>query len=234
MMTSTGRRSLPARCALRLDVGEKRRTHVVAALQPFRPAGAAANQARAFGDADTDHFLHAVELCAVGHRPVRGLRRTRIADDERGCRLARNALDLREAVPRHDDAGGGAARLTDVAHARRHRGRYRAREIGIGQDDVGRLAAEFLGDALDGGAAACATSTPARVEPVIEIMSTSGCVASALPTSAPWPLTRLNTPAGTPASCTTSANSSALSGDSSLGFRTMVQPCSQRRAHLRR
>ena len=45
---------------------------------------------------------------------------------------------------------GRAARLADVAHARRHRGRYGAGEIGIGQDDVGRLAAEFLRHALDG------------------------------------------------------------------------------------
>ena len=55
-------------------------------------------------------------------------------------------------------------------------------------------------------------------------MSTSGCAASAAPTSGPVPLTRLNTPAGTPASCTTSANSSALSGDSSLGLSTTVHP----------
>lgn len=74
------------------------------------------------------------------------------------------------------------------------------------------------------GAAACATRTPARVEPVIEIMSTCGCDARAAPTIGPVPLTRLMTPGGQPASCITSANSKALSGDNSLGFNTTVQP----------
>ena len=69
---------------------------------------------------------------------------------KRGCRLAREPLDLREAFARHDHAGRRAAGLADVAHAGRHRGRYGACEIRIGQDDVGRLAAEFLGHALDG------------------------------------------------------------------------------------
>ena len=45
-----------------------------------------------------------------------------------------------------------------------------------------------------------------------------------MPTPAPSPLTRLKTPAGTPASCSTSANSIADSGDSSEGFSTIVQP----------
>ena len=55
------------------------------------------------------------------------------------------------------------------------------------------------------GAARLATSTPARVEPVNEIMSMSGCSLMAAPTSGPRPLIRLNTPFGTPASCRISA-----------------------------
>ena len=39
---------------------------------------------------------------------------------------------------------------------------------------------------------------PARVEPVKEIMSTSGCFTSASPAAAPEPVTRLNTPFGRP------------------------------------
>jgi len=46
----------------------------------------------------------------------------------------------------------------------------------------------------------------------------------AAPTSDPVPLTRLNTPAGAPASCTIWANIIALRGDSSLGFNTNVHP----------
>ena len=44
-------------------------------------------------------------------------------------------------------------------------------------------------------AAALATSTPARVDPVIDTMSMSGCFEIAAPTPGPSPLTRLNTPA---------------------------------------
>ena len=51
------------------------------------------------------------------------------------------------------------------------------------------------------GAAFLATSMPARVEPVNETMSTSGWLDIAAPTVGPSPLTRLKTPAGTPAAC---------------------------------
>ena len=50
-------------------------------------------------------------------------------------------------------------------------------------------------------AAALATSMPARVEPVKDTMSIPGWLEIAAPTSAPVPLTMLNTPAGTPAAC---------------------------------
>ena len=46
----------------------------------------------------------------------------------------------------------------------------------------------------------------------------------ASPTVGPSPLTRLKTPAGTPASCITSANNIAFNGAISVGFRTMVHP----------
>jgi hypothetical protein len=48
-------------------------------------------------------------------------------------------------------------------------------------------------------AAFLATSTPARVDPVKDTMSMSGWLARATPTPGPSPLTRLYTPAGTPA-----------------------------------
>jgi hypothetical protein len=50
-----------------------------------------------------------------------------------------------------------------------------------------------------------ATSTPARVEPVNEIMSMSGCSLIAAPTSGAEAVDRLNTPFGTPASWRISA-----------------------------
>ena len=42
---------------------------------------------------------------------------------------------------------------------------------------------------------------PTAVEPVKETRSTPGCSASAWPATGPRPVTRLNTPAGSPASC---------------------------------
>ncbi len=82
------------------------------------------------------------------------------------------------------------------------------------------------------GAARCATSMPARVEPVNEIMSISGCSLIAAPTSGPRPLTRLNTPLGTPASCKISAKISAEVGVNSDGLRIMVQPAASAGATL--
>src|ERR1700749_839702 len=74
------------------------------------------------------------------------------------------------------------------------------------------------------GAARLATSTPARGEPVNEIMSISGCSLMAAPTSGPRPLSRLNTPLGTPASWRISAKINAEVGVYSDGFRIMFQP----------
>ena len=54
----------------------------------------------------------------------------------------------------------------------------------------------------------------------------------AAPTVGPSPLTRLNTPFGTPASCSASANRMALSGAISLGFSTIVQPAASAGATL--
>jgi hypothetical protein len=82
------------------------------------------------------------------------------------------------------------------------------------------------------GAAAWATWTPARVEPVKETMSTSGCAAMAAPTVGPSPFARLKTPAGTPAASSTSAISTAFSGAISVGFSTIVQPAASAGATL--
>ena len=67
-------------------------------------------------------------------------------------------------------------------------------------------------------------SWPVRLSPVKEISGTSGCFTSASPASSPSPLTRLKTPAGTPASWKMSAHSDADSGVNSAGFSTTVLP----------
>ena len=81
--------------------------------------------------------------------------------------------------------------------------------------------------------AACrATELPARVDPVSDTMSTSGCEDSSGPMRAPSPWIRLNTPAGTPASCRISARICAENGAYSLGLSTIVQPASSAGATL--
>ena len=73
-------------------------------------------------------------------------------------------------------------------------------------------------------AAASPTLIPAPVEPVNEIMSTSGWGDRASPTTLPRPMTRLKTPGGVPASSITSARATPEAGEASEGFSTIVQP----------
>ena len=82
------------------------------------------------------------------------------------------------------------------------------------------------------GAALRATSMPARVEPVNDTMSTSGWLEIAAPTVGPSPLTRLNTPAGTPAACRISVQIWAENGAISEGLSTIVQPAASAGATL--
>ncbi|MCY1402587.1 hypothetical protein D3C76_815060 [compost metagenome] len=72
--------------------------------------------------------------------------------------------------------------------------------------------------------AAMPTLRPTAVEPVNETLLISGCEARPPPTVAPPPVTRLNTPAGTPASKASSARRRAVSGVSLAGLITTVQP----------
>ena len=72
--------------------------------------------------------------------------------------------------------------------------------------------------------ASSATRRPARVDPVSDTMATSGWTVSRSPTTGPVPVTRLKTPGGSPAASTISARMKALSGATSLGLTTTVQP----------
>ena len=65
-----------------------------------------------------------------------------------------------------------------------------------------------------------------------DTMSTSAWAAMASPTTGPTPVTRLNTPAGRPASSMTSARMKALIGATSLGFSTTVLPAANAGATL--
>ena len=77
-----------------------------------------------------------------------------------------------------------------------------------------------------------ATAIPARVEPVKDIISISGCCDMASPTVGPSPLTKLKTPAGTPAS---SRIQQTQGGIERGNFRRLQHHCatgSQRRCHF--
>ena len=65
---------------------------------------------------------------------------------------------------------------------------------------------------------------PARVEPVKETISISGWLEMWVPTPAPSPFTKLNTPFGKPASSIISANSIPEIGAISDGFKIIVHP----------
>ena len=65
-----------------------------------------------------------------------------------------------------------------------------------------------------------------------DIISISGCEDIASPTFIPSPFTKLKTPAGTPASSRTSVNKIAFKGDTSEGFKIIVQPAANAGATL--
>ena len=69
-----------------------------------------------------------------------------------------------------------------------------------------------------------ATSMPVLVEPVNATLSTPGWRTSARPTAGPLPVMTLKTPSGMPASVTSLASSSAVTGVWSDGLTTIVQP----------
>ena len=77
--------------------------------------------------------------------------RERIADHQfRSGRRGQN-LDLRHLRAGHKHARRRAAGLAEIAEGGGDAERNGTAQLGIRQNDVRRLAAEFLGDALDGG-----------------------------------------------------------------------------------
>ncbi len=77
---------------------------------------------------------------------------------------------------------------------------------------------------LSSGAASSLMRRPVTSEPVKLILRTSGCSTSALPTSAPNPVTTLTTPGGRPASSRTATSWSVLTEVNSDGLITTVHP----------
>ena len=68
------------------------------------------------------------------------------------------------------------------------------------------------------------TWRPTLVEPVNEVIATSGWPTRCWPATGPVPVTTLTTPAGAPASVKASAKTRLVSGVISAGLSTMVLP----------
>ena len=208
----------------RADVREDRRPRKEADLKVVGPPRPAADKLRALLETDADHRLDALELRPVGDRTMGRAFRKRIADHDFGSSRRGQNFDLRQLRAGHNHARRRAAGLADIAEGGADAERHRPAQLGIRQNDVRRLAAEFLGDALDGGRRRLRNENagPGRARDRdhvdLRMRRHSGA------TTGPVPLTRLNTPGGQPASCIISANIKALSGDNSLGFNTTVQP----------
>ena len=179
-------------------------------------------------------------LCAVGEI---SLRPSRAAGGRRAGRSAcpaprrsptfsavrRRDEILHETIedrPLDEDAAARATVLAGVGKHAHRRGARRFFDIGIGENDVGRLAAEFEGDAFDARARPGRMMwEPISVEPVKEILRTSGCSTSASPISPPAPgddlqhARRADRPRAR-----VRPSRSALSGESEAGFSTTQLP----------
>src|ERR1019366_9713333 len=132
-------------------IGEHGGANEVAAVQVLRTAGTAGDQFRALVDAGLDQALDLVVLNFADHRTEIGFRIVDVADDNALGRGLGDRLDLLLPVGGDEHPGRRVARLPAVAHHADHALRHRGLEIHVGQQDVGRFAAQFLTDPLDGG-----------------------------------------------------------------------------------
>ena len=123
------------------------------------------------------------------------------------------------------DPRARAAVLAGVAeHRRRRRGRG-GLEVGVGEDDVRRLAAELERHPLDrlrGAGGDPAADLGRAGERDLGDVGVLDQAAARRPS--PGPATTLSTPSGSPASSAIRSSSSAVSGVSSAGFSTTVLP----------
>src|SRR5207244_3411924 len=108
----------------------------------------ARHQLGALVDAGLDEALDLFVLGGVDDRAEPGFRTARVADDEAlGGRLG-DRLHLVVPVGRHEHAGRRGAGLAAIHHHAVDALGDGHLEVDVGQQDVGRLAAELLGDEL--------------------------------------------------------------------------------------
>lgn len=97
-------------------------------------------------------------------------------------------------------------------------------QVGVVEDEEGALPPSSRWSRLTVAVAISATRLPTAVEPVKEVITTSGWPTRCSPASRPAPVTMLITPSGRPASLAACANIREVSGVSSAGLRTIVLP----------
>ncbi len=140
--------------------------------------------------------------------------------------LGERAHDLVELVLVHEQPASGVAGLAGVEVDPHEGARDGRLEVGIGEDDVGRLAAELEGDPLE-RAPGLLTDLPAHLGRAGEgDLVDARVVDQAAPVS-PSPVSTLSTPPGIPASSASSPMRSAVSGVCSAGLSTTVQPAAR-------
>ena len=124
-----------------------------------------------------------------------------------------------------DQPRAGGADLAGVQEDRGERHVERGLAVGVGEDDVGVLAAELEGDLLHragrGGHDPLAGAEPAGEGDQVDARVLAERRARRC---GPSPTTRLPTPAGSPASSSSRIRWMAVWGESSLGLSTKVQP----------
>jgi hypothetical protein len=98
---------------------------------------------RAFRDAFADVFLDSLALLLAHHRPDRRLRVGRITHWEGENGIQDCLLDFVEPAPRHEEPGACDAGLAAVQKSDDKGCRDCLFEIGVVQEDVGRLAAQL-------------------------------------------------------------------------------------------
>src|SRR5690606_23166513 len=132
-----------------LDVAEHGGPHIVAAIQVLRPAEATRHQRGSLLDAALDQALDLVELDLAHRWSELRVLQAWIAHlvSFRGplCYLQRLVM----ARCRHEHAGRRIAGLAAIAEAGIHALAHGALEVGVGQYDVCRFAAQLLRYALD-------------------------------------------------------------------------------------
>src|SRR5579883_353866 len=129
-------------------IGEHGRLHEIPALKSRRMTFAADNELGAFVDARLDVFLNALVLLYAGQWAQSYILVSRIAHLDLFDGRPHQSLHFVQPVFRHDQARSGDAGLTVVQVTGCDSHRNGDGEIGVVQNDVRRLAAEFQRQAL--------------------------------------------------------------------------------------